>query len=217
MQLSFDHGAEVVHALDESRHLLQEYAVVGTFDAHRVFAVRFLNRLQLSLQYVLSLIDQADRIAHHLHLLHAVSGENDGGTLLAQLQHDVLEHDGVDRVKSGEGLIQNEQWRSVNDRGNELNLLLHSLGKVDHLLFRPIGELKSFQPVPRAPVGFPFRQPFQSAEKHQQFAHLHARIKAALFGQVPNPILSLFAERLAQYLDGPLVRDKDAHQHAQGG
>src|SRR5215471_7022956 len=127
LQLRLNDRAEVVHALDERRHLLQEVAISQAFDAHRVLAQRFLDRLQLPIQYVPSLIDKADGIAHHLHLLHAVSGENDRGTLPAQLQHDILNHDGVNGVKTGEGLVQNEQRRAVNDRGNKLHLLLHTL------------------------------------------------------------------------------------------
>ncbi len=68
---------------------------------------------------------------------------------VALLAHDALEHVGVDRVETLEGLVDDEQVGVVEDGGDELRLLVHAareLGRVlvggiaeAHLVEQPLG------------------------------------------------------------------------------
>src|SRR5579859_244432 len=148
----FNDLAVMIHLLDQ-RGLVHEISVTGTFNAQRVFTVGLFNFTQVAMEHVSTLMDEADGIAHHLHLLHAVRGEDDGGALGAQFQHDVFYQDGVDGIEAGERFVQNQERGLVNHGGDELNFLLHALGEVNQFLFCPGREFKSLQPLAGSPTG----------------------------------------------------------------
>ena len=75
LQFRFRAGAEAVHARDS--RVIQETIGAAELDLYRILAVGLFDRAQLAIKHVLALVDQADRIAHALDLLHTVSGEND--------------------------------------------------------------------------------------------------------------------------------------------
>src|SRR2546422_5007039 len=70
--------------------------------------------------------DDAQLVAQLLGLLHDVRREEHGHATLAQLEHDVLEHLGVHRIEPRERLVEDDQRRLVQQRRNELDLLLHA-------------------------------------------------------------------------------------------
>ena len=105
-----------------------------------------------------------------------MGGEDDGGALVPQLQHDVLDRNRIQRIEAGERLIQDDEGRTVKNGGYELHLLLHAFGEVENLLFRPRRKLQSLQPLAGPAVGLGLWNSLQGGEKDQDLAHLHARI-----------------------------------------
>src|SRR5271168_3015950 len=128
-----------LHARDEPRDLpdssvSQETVAAREFHVQCIFAVGLLDGAQIAVQYVAPLVYQANAIAETLHLLHAMGGEHDRGTLLAHIQHDFLYRGGVHWIEAGERFVQNHQGRPVDHRGDELHLLLHAFREVHQLL-----------------------------------------------------------------------------------
>ena len=138
--------AVIVERLDQLAALQLRIALV--LHLHVVLAVAGLDLLQIAFQDGAAMIDQADRVAQPLDLVHAMGGEQDGLARLLQLDQDVLQHDRVGGIEAGEWLIHDDEIGIVQQRGDELHLLLHALGKLFHFLVRPVGDLQPLAPVP---------------------------------------------------------------------
>jgi len=77
----------------------------------------------------------------------------------------------------------------MQHRGDELNLLLHSLRKLHAFLVLPLGEFESLEPLVDAPVCLFAIDVLQLGEKSQLIANFHFLIEASLLGQVTDAIL----------------------------
>src|SRR3984957_13832294 len=84
-QFRFHARAEAVDRGD--RRMIQECVRSGKFDMSSVLAVGMLDRAQVAVQNVLAMVDQTDRVAHFLDLLHAVRGADDRRALIEHLEH----------------------------------------------------------------------------------------------------------------------------------
>ena len=93
------------------------------------------------------MIDDRERFAEGLGRLHLVRREHDRPTRVAQLDERVAEQREVHRVETGERLIHQQDVGPVQDRGDELDLLLVALAE---LLGAPVGvfrDAEALQPV----------------------------------------------------------------------
>ena len=84
-----------------------------------------------------AVVDDRQRLAQGLCRLHLVGREDDRAALVAQLDEGVAQQREVDRVEPGERLVHEQDVGAVQDRGDELDLLLVALAE---LLGPPIGE-----------------------------------------------------------------------------
>ena len=91
--------------------------------------------------------DQADVVAHPLGELHAVGGEHDALALRPVVEQQVAEELLVDRIEAGERLVEDQEVGRVEHGADQLHLLLHALGQLLDLGFRPLGELDPFEPA----------------------------------------------------------------------
>src|SRR5262245_7872895 len=89
-----------------------------------VLAEFFLYCRQRSMKHHPPMIDQADRIAPSFRLLHVVGGEYHCFSIPFQFKKRLLEDDLVDRIKSREGLIKDDNARIMKDGNDELDFLL---------------------------------------------------------------------------------------------
>src|ERR1035437_5768681 len=87
----------------------------GGRERHTV-AERVLDLLDPAVEELLRPVDQRDPVAHLLGLLEDVRGEDDRLPLPLELGEEVLQEDDVHRVESGEGLVQDQYLRVVDDR-----------------------------------------------------------------------------------------------------
>ncbi len=67
-----------------------------------------------------------------------------------RLDQRVLQQRRVHRIESRERLVHNDQLRLMQQRGNELDLLLHALRQLFGLLLRRVQNLQPLAPVVRA-------------------------------------------------------------------
>ena len=72
-------------------------------------------------------IDDRDRLAHRLDRLHLVGREDQRPALVAELEERLAQERDVDRVETGERLVHEQDRRVVEDRGDQLDLLLVAL------------------------------------------------------------------------------------------
>ena len=129
-------------------------------------------------------VDDRDRLAQRLDGLHLVGREDQGLALVTKLEERLPEDRDVDGIEAGERLVHQQDLRIVEDRGDELDLLLVALRQ---LVGAPVGKVLDAEPV--QPVARLAARPVrchavQRGEVRELIEHAHPRIEAALLGEV---------------------------------
>jgi hypothetical protein len=110
----------------------------------------------------------------------------------AEVDDGVLERLRVDRVEAAERLVEDHEIGVVQQRADELHLLLHAARQLVDLRRAPVllGRLEREPLEPRvdAAVGVLAADPLQFGEEAQHLAHLHLLVEPALLGQVADAI-----------------------------
>src|SRR5205809_2172931 len=86
-QFCLNHRSVTVDAFDDVGQF-EEAAIPRVFDPYRILSERLLDGLELAAQNRAPVVNQANGVAHHLDLLHAVGGEDDGCARAAEIQHN---------------------------------------------------------------------------------------------------------------------------------
>src|SRR5215204_2778755 len=107
----------------------------------QISTVTFLNLTQTSRDNTTTFVDQQNVVAKFLGRLHQVSREDDRLIPRLKFRDDIHQEFDVDRIESGEWLVEDKKIRIVHYGRNELDLLLHSLRQIRRLLFLPIAQL----------------------------------------------------------------------------
>src|SRR3954468_22852789 len=74
-------------------------------------------------------------------------GKENRGTAAREISYGVFQNLAVDRIQPGERLIENHEVRTMLHRGDKLDLLLHSLGKLVDLPAAPLRQPDLVQPL----------------------------------------------------------------------
>ena len=161
-------------------------------------------------------MDEGDAVAELLHLVHAVGGEEDGLADAAQIDQGAHEQECVDRVEAAEGLVHEDEVGIVQQRGDELDLLLHSLGEVFGLLGDGLGDVEPLAPEGCAAGCYRGSEAVQLAEEGELIQHVHLLVEAALLRQVSDAAQHGAGEGAVEERDRAGVGDGDADHHADG-
>ncbi len=190
--------------------------VASKVDMDAVGRITRLDLAHAAFEHQLSLVNQRDGVAELLHLVHAVGAEQDRPALFAQVDQRIHQQRRVDRVESAEWLVHDDQFGLMQQRGDELDLLLHSLRELFGLLVDRIENLHALAPDMRALGRGDGVKPVQLPQKDELVKHLHLLVEAALFRQITDPVQGIARKRLAEELHGAGVGLGDADHHADG-
>ena len=128
--------------------------------------------------------DDHDVLADLLDEVQLVGAEHDahaGGRALAE--H--LGHGGdPERVEAGEGLVEHQELRVVDQRRGELDALLVAVGQVLELGLGAIREPEPLQPGTAAGACVAPAEPVVLAEVGELLCHAHPGVQATLLGHV---------------------------------
>src|SRR5512135_3247516 len=116
-------------------------------DAEQVLRVAPLEHLHGALEDLPGTRHEADFVAELLRLLEDVRAEDDRLASGAKLEEEIPHQGDVDRVESGERLVEDQDLGVVHDACDELDLLLHALGELVDLLVEPGAELHLVEPA----------------------------------------------------------------------
>ena len=105
------------------------------------------NGLHGTVQYDLRMVDEGDMVADFLHGSHVVGGEDNRVPFRFQLHDFLLQAVSVHWVESAERFVQDEQLRFMDNRDDELHLLLHSLRQLFQLLVPPRHDVELLEPI----------------------------------------------------------------------
>src|SRR5438552_2827605 len=142
---------------------------------------------QIALEDLLRAREEADLIAELLGLLENMGGEDDRLAPLAEIRQVFLDDRRVDRIEARKRLVQDQDLGVVDDRRDELDLLLHALRELVHLLFQPLAKLELLDPLADAPAGVFAGDFFDRREKKEMVQDLHLPVEAALLREITDP------------------------------
>src|SRR3989449_9024439 len=162
--------------------------------------------------------DDAQLVAQFLRLLHDVRRKQDRDTIAPQLHHRILQYLRIDGIEPGERLVQHEELGLVQDRRDELHLLLHALRELVHATQAPRFEAQPFKPERGARPCPPPLHALHLGEEHDQVEHAHSAVQPPLLGQVADARRVVPARtRLAEQPHRSLVGRDDVHDAPAGG
>src|SRR5215211_993758 len=113
-----------------------------------------------------------------------MAGEEDGRAAGRLVTEDLREHPHRDGVEAGEGLVEHEEIRLVDQRRRQLRALLVPVRELLDLRPGAILQPESGEPCARGVAGVARSEPVEAAEILELRAERHARVEAALLGHV---------------------------------
>ncbi|CDN42566.1 hypothetical protein BN871_BM_00350 [Paenibacillus sp. P22] len=171
-----------------------------------------LDLLEAALEHLVRSMQNRNVAAKLLDMLHPMRREQNRCSLIAELLDGRLQQLHVDRIESAERFVQNHQLRPMDDRRDELDLLLVALGQLFHALVIILRHSEAFQPRLEAFVGVRRRHSLQPGKVDQLLADLDLRIEASLLRQVADVPELLLRVRLA-VVQNPALVGKDQPEH----
>src|SRR5688572_1110901 len=191
---------------------------VRQHDRHMAVALTRLHLGDGAIQYFLTARDDADRVAETLGVVHEMRTEDHRLPTLPQLDDDVLQRLRIDGIEAAERLIEDDEIGIVNQRRDELDLLLHAARQLIHFRVAPIlvgcPEAEADEPLVDAAIGVRLRHPLELREKTEHATHLHLSVQAALLGEVTHPVGDArLRVRLTEDADGSLIGCNDVEEH----
>ena len=148
--------------------------------------------------------------------LHLVGREDQRPALVAQLEERLAQEDEVDRIEARERLVHEQDLGLVEDRGDELDLLLVALRQ---LLGAPVRRIRGCGSGPASACASlrarSRRRAVQRGEVDELVEDRHPRIQPALLGEVaPRPAGQLGAGRAVPAdLAGVRLEDAETDPH----
>ena len=216
MRLELDFGVAGVVVGLGNLVALQEIGAAFKLHDDVVALVTAFDLAHAAAEHGLAMVDEADGVAQLLHLIHAVRGEKNGFAARLEFEQRILQQRGVHGIEAAEGLVHHHQIGIVEQRGNELDLLLHTLGELLRLHCESVGDLHARSPINRPPAGIFLGHAVQLAEEDELVQHFHFLVKAALLGQIADAIEASAVEGLFEKINAPRIGQRDAHHHADG-
>ena len=163
-----------------------------------------------------AVIDDHERLAKRLGDLHLVRREDDRPALIAQLDERVAQQRKVDRIEPGERLIHEEDVRRVQDRGDELDLLLIALAELFGTPVRQIRDPEPLEPGEGVRAGLPGPLAVERGEVDELIDDGEARVEAALFREITERAPREVGRRDAIPADLAFVRAQDPEADPHG-
>lgn len=168
------------------RELILEAIAILELDGVLVATIATADILDRTLQYDLSMIDERDLLTHLLDRRHIVGRKKDGSTFVAKAEDLTLELLGIDGIEARERFIEDQQWRTMDDGGDELHLLRHAFGKLFYLLVAPLAEVETLEPLPHALHSIITREATETSQIDDLVFDLHLLVEATLLREVAD-------------------------------
>ena len=207
------HQLEVVVLKLFSQHRVK----TGNLHGKTVLLETVLHLEDIAFEDLVGTVDERDMVTNLLHGGHVVRGKHDGGPFALQLRNLLLQQVRVDGVETAERFVQNEKRRFMENRGDELDFLLHPLGEFLHRLVPPLHNPELLEFRPQTLIGFIFTKSLQTREIHCLFPRLHLLVETAFFGKVTHLVGIVSGKRMVFEKNLAHVRKGDAHEHPDQG
>ena len=173
-----------------AQHFLSKFVGISPWFAHQPAIVVLGAQLgERCVENFVALVNQHHFVAQGFGGVHLMGREDDrcASSLLAA--NEVGHQPPVDRVEPRERLVKNQKIRRVDDRREQLDLLLLALRKFFATTLGDAGQRESLKPVFDAAGEAGRMHALQLRHVADEFADLHLAIEAAFFRQIADAIL----------------------------
>src|SRR5262249_23311089 len=153
-----------------------------------------------------------------LGLSHDVRREEDRAALRLELLQDPAHEDDVDGVEARRRLIEEHELRLVQERPDQLDLLLVSLGELLDLRVALLPELEPLEPTLGPREDFRREGLLDFGQEQEMLEDVHLLVEAAFLRQVADAIAGgVAAIGRSEDLDCAGIRKENAGDHPQAG
>ena len=136
---------------------------------------------------------------------------------IAHLEERRFQERYVDRVQAGERLVHEQDVRVLEDRGDELDLLLVALREGLGPTVCVVADAEASEPLERVAAGPPARHAVERGEEDELIEDEHPRVEPSFLGHVAPGLPRPIAGRASGPGDGPGVRLQEAEDDAHRG
>jgi hypothetical protein len=113
-----------------------------------------------------------------------VRAEDQSLAPVAHLDEGLLQQPHVDRVEPGERLVHDQHGGVVEDRGDELDLLLVALRQLLDLALEVVGDPEALEPIDDLGLRLLGRHAVEGRKEAKLLSDLHLGVQPAFLGQV---------------------------------
>jgi len=155
-----------------------------------------------------AVVDQQDVRRHRLDLVEDVARDDD---VLAGARPVLDEPNGLaahQRIHPGERLVEDQQFRIVDERLRQLDALPHALAVGADLLVRGVHQIDALNRAFRRGIRVAVVEAVEAHQRGDPLEAGHALVKRVLLGTKPDPIVErrVSPDRLAQHANRALAR-----------
>ena len=168
-------------------------------------------------EHLHALVDHHDVVAQLLGVDHHVRREEDRGAARVLFEHQVAQQPLVHRVEAAERLVEDDERRAVDDRREELHLLLHALRELFAALVRDAAEVDPVEPLLDARLEIQPVVALEARHVGEELADAHALVEAALLRQVADLVLGLHRRSMPEHGELSAIGHLDREDHPDGG
>jgi hypothetical protein len=161
--------------------------------------------------------DDAYMVAEPLGVLDQVRAEEDRPAGALKVGDDLAESALVQRIEAPEGFVQDDDLGLVEDRGDELELLLHPLRQVLDAVVSAIGQVEPLEPVGDPGPGHAWPETLELGQKLKELLDPHPPVEPALLGEIADPVQDLPLRESAEEPDLALVGREDPEEDPDRG
>ena len=157
---------------------------------------------QLAGEHDPSVVDDHDVLAQILDQVELMAREQHRRPRARDLREQLTHAVDRDGIEPGEGLIQDQQVRFVDQRRDQLHTLLIAVRERIEAVARALREAETREPAVDRAAHLQLRAPTEPTQVHELVAHPHPRIQAALLGHVTEPPPLRITDRRAAPTNG---------------
>src|SRR5262249_44591248 len=139
----------------------------------------------------------------------------DRGALRGELPHEIGDEDAIHGIEPFERLVEDHEGRLGEEDGGDLDLLLHALRELAHLLLLGLEESDAVEVLLHAALGDVALEALELAEELEDVADALPLVEAALLGQVAHALVD--AGGGVEDSDLARVGAQDVHHHSDEG
>src|SRR5699024_10271701 len=143
-----------------------------------------------------AVVEDAELLAHFLDMFHAVRAEDDRRAIFIKFLYGLFKYLHIDRVEAAEWFIQYDKIGLMDDRGDQLDLLLVYLGQFLYALVPVFRNFEPFEPLIESHIDVLLGHSLKLGEVTYLLFDFQFRVKSAFLRQIADAVRDVVIDGL---------------------